>query len=246
MPRTNCNRFTPWCAASPPYAVTISSLALLAGLLAIAPEPARAQQETQVADKIQIESSRVYVFVGKVGLGHEHAVVGKLKSGTVKLGAPRNAGEFVFDMSTFSADTYEAREYFGLEGKVPDQRRREVTQNMVGAQVLNIRKYPTATFKIASALPLDRQSGDGNPLYRLDGEFTLHGVTRPVQIDAEVGEQKEGFRLIGSFKIKQTDYHIQPFSKAFGAVGVTDELTIHGDLVVAQTRTAQRLLPNRK
>ncbi|HEV3344745.1 MAG TPA: YceI family protein, partial [Pirellulales bacterium] len=193
----------------------------------------------------QVETSRVYIFVGKVGLGHEHAVAGKLKSGAVQLGASRQAGEIVFDMSAFAADTNEAREYFGMDRTVPEGRRKEVTDNMKGAEVLDVRKHPTATFKIDSALPLNRKSGDGNDLYCLDGEFTLHGHKRPLKIDAEISEQNDGYRLIGSFKIKQTDYGIRPFSKAFGAVGVTDELTIHGDLVVAparaaQTRTAQK------
>ena len=36
----------------------------------------------------------------------------------------------------------------------------------------------------------------------------------------------------GGFAILQTQYGIRPFSKAFGAVGVTDQLTIHGVLSV--------------
>jgi hypothetical protein len=40
-------------------------------------------------------------------------------------------------------------------------------------------------------------------------------------------------RLQGSFSILQSDYGITPFSKALGAVGVADRLTISGDLRVA-------------
>lgn len=212
-------------------AAPVFALALVSGLFASA---------SAGEGDIQVKSSRVYIFVGKVGLGHEHAVVGKLKSGAVQLGQKSTAGEIVFDMATFTADTDDARQYIGLEGTTAAGRRKEVTDNMLGADVLNVRKYPTATFKIASALPLNKQSDEGHPVYRLDGEFTLHGVKRPVKIDAERIEQEEGYRLRGAFQIKQTDYGIQPFSKAFGAVGVTDELTIHGDLAVAATRTAQR------
>ena len=227
-------------------AAAFRTWALAAGIL-FAIRPAGADDRPQAIDGgIELSSSRVYVFVGKVGLGHEHAIEGKLKSGAVRLGTPREAGELVFDMSTFKADTNEAREYFGMEGSVPQGRRKEVTDNMVGAQVLDVRKHPTATFKIASALPLNQKSGDGNPIYRLDGEFTLHGHKRPLKIDAEIAEHNDGVRLIGSFKIKQTDYGIQPFSKAFGAVGVTDELTIHGDLVIAAARTAQNRSARRR
>ncbi|MGH7134809.1 MAG: hypothetical protein ACREHD_03665, partial [Pirellulales bacterium] len=65
-------------------------------------------------------------------------------------------------------------------------------------------------------------------------------VKRPVTVDAEATQTSAGIHLSGSFVIKQTDYGIRPFSKAFGAVGVTDELTIYGELVVAAQRTAQR------
>jgi polyisoprenoid-binding protein YceI len=239
--QTNSHRFIPSCA------VPISLLALAAGLLSVGrAEQGQTGGTGNRGSGFQIETSRVYIFVGKVGLGHEHAVVGKLKSGTVQLGASRQAGEIVFDMSTFAADTYEAREYFGMEHTVPEGRRKEVSDNMKGADVLDVRKHPTATFKIESALPLNRKSGDGNPMYCLDGEFTLHGHKRPLKIDAEISEQNDGYRLIGSFKIKQTDYGIRPFSKAFGAVGVTDELTIHGDLVVTRTRTAQSAAAKRR
>jgi hypothetical protein len=39
-----------------------------------------------------------------------------------------------------------------------------------------------------------------------------------------------GVRLRGNFTIMQTQYGIRPYSKAFGAVGVADRLTIYGDI----------------
>ncbi|HUY88345.1 MAG TPA: YceI family protein [Pirellulales bacterium] len=217
----------------------ISTLALLAGLLVAASRPVRAEEGQVRGEKeVNVEASRVYIFVGKVGLGHEHGVVGRVKSGSILLGAKSQAGEIVFDMPSFVADTAEARKYLGLEGETPASRQKEVTANMVGADVLDVRKFPTATFKIASALPLKNKSDAGNPLYRLAGEFTLHGVKRPLKLDAEVIAQSGGARIRGSFKILQTDYGIEPFSKAFGAIGVTDELAIHGEILLGRPRVA--------
>lgn len=222
-------------------------LAALAVGMALLVAADRATADGQKAEgAAQLKSSRVYVFVGKVGLGHEHAVVGKLKSGEVQLGAKSKAGEIVFDMPSFTADTDEACKYIGLEGTTAAARQKEVTANMLGADVLNVRKFPTATFLVSSALPLNKRSADGHPLYRLDGDFTLHGVKRPVKVEAEAIDNPEGVRLRGSFAINQTDYGIRPYSKAFGAVGVTDELTIYGDLLLAMPRTAQRTAGKRK
>jgi polyisoprenoid-binding protein YceI len=228
-------------------AVKMAAWAVVAALTLSAPVAARADHGGQAGEgHIQTKASLVYVFVGKTGLGHEHAIAGKLKSGNVQLGAQDGAGEIVFDMETFTADTDEARQYIGLEGTTPAGRRKEVTDNMLGSDVLNVRKFPTATFKISSALPLKKRSDEGHAMYRLDGDFTLHGVKRPIKVDAELIDTEEGFRLRGAFVIKQTDYGIKPFSKALGAVGVTNELTIHGDLLVAAERTAQKIGGKRK
>ncbi|HET6882602.1 MAG TPA: YceI family protein [Pirellulales bacterium] len=226
----------------------LTKLAVWAVALAsTAPATTRADERRQAADgDVDVKASRVYVYVGKVGLGHEHAIVGQLKLGKVQLGAANRAGEIVFDMPTFSADTDDARQFIGLEGTTAAGRRKEVTDNMLGADVLNVRKFPTATFEIASALPLKKRSNEGHAMYRLDGDFTLHGVKRPIKVDAELLDAEQGFRLRGAFAIKQTDFGIKPFSKAFGAVGVTDELTIHGDLLIAAQRTAQKSGKKRK
>lgn len=184
------------------------------------------------AGSIDPQSSRVYVFVGKVGLGHEHAIVGAVKSGTVRLGAAENAGEIVIDVASFVADTAEARKYIRLAGTTSAATQKEVTANMLGEAVLDARKYPTATFIIHSSLPLPAQAGESQPHYRLEGELTLHGTTQRLTLDAETVEQPGYVRLRGAFAIRQTAYNIKPFSKAFGAIGVADELSIYGELNV--------------
>src|SRR4051812_31137503 len=53
-------------------------------------------------------ASRVYIKVGAEGYGHVHGVEGRLASGEI---TPGGAGELVFDMTSFSADTPTARSY---------------------------------------------------------------------------------------------------------------------------------------
>ncbi|MCA9006563.1 MAG: YceI family protein [Planctomycetaceae bacterium] len=191
-------------------------------------------QNSQRTGEINTTSSRVYTYVGKTGFGHEHAVIGEIKSGIIQLGAAHNAGEIVFNMTTWKADTPQARQYIGLKGTTSASTQSEVNANMLGAGVLNVRKYPTSTFKISSALPLKQQSSNGKTLYQLDGTFTLHGTSRKIRVIAEVSETNQQQHLRGSFLIKQTDFGITPFSKAFGAVGVTDELKIYGDIYLTR------------
>lgn len=185
--------------------------------------------------EVQTEASRVYVFVDKTGLGHQHGVEAKLTASTLVLGAEQKAGTLVFDMTSFSADTAAARKYVGLSGTTDASTRASVNTNMRGPAVLDVRRYPTATFEIESAKETGTVGGRGLPTYELRGNFTLHGVTKPISLIADVEQRSGWLHVRGSFLINQTSFGIKPYSKAFGAIGVTDQLKIYGDLYVAPT-----------
>jgi len=184
---------------------------------------------------VDLAKSRVYVFVGKTGLGHNHAVSGLLQAGRVVLGAADQAGTLVFDMRSFTADTAEARKALGLPGETDASTQKQVQANMIGPEVLNVAQHPSATFQIRSALSSKQQVQGRPPVYELIGAFTLHGVTREVMIPVEVEQRGEWQRLRGMFVIKQTDFGMKPSKKLGGVVGVTDELRITGDLLVRAT-----------
>ena len=199
---------------------------------------------TRPAD-VQTQASRVYVFVDKTGLGHQHGVEAKLSSSTLVLGASQNAGNLVFDMKSFSADTAAARKYVGLDGTTDASTRGAVNTNMRGPAVLDVARYPTATFEVTSAEATGKTSSRGLPTYELKGNFTLHGVTRPLAFLADVEQRSGWLHVRGRFSINQTSFGIQPYSKAFGAIGVADRLTIFGDLYVAPTdQVAIREIPS--
>lgn len=181
---------------------------------------------------VDLAASRVYVFVGKTGLGHNHAVSGLLQAGRVALGAADQAGTLVFDMRSFTADTNEARKALGLSGETDASTQKQVQANMTGPDVLDVARHPTATFQIRSALPTKQQVQGRPPVYELLGAFTLHGVAREVMIPVEVEQQGEWLRLRGMFVIKQTDFGMKPYKKLGGVVGVADELRITGVILV--------------
>ena len=165
---------------------------------------------------------------------------GRLKSGILNLGATTNAGQIVFDITSFQADTPAARQYVGLAGTTDADTQRQVNTNMLGPDVLDARRFPTATFRVNTIQQLRADRPGGSPKYQLDGDFTLHGTTRPVRILAESAPLSGHIRLHGSFTILQTDYGITPYSKGFGAIGVADSLTIWGDLWIASAAGAAR------
>lgn len=182
---------------------------------------------------VQLDSSRIYVFVDKTGFGHQHGIEAKLLRSTLILGATENAGELVFDMNSFDADTDRARKYVGLTGSTDRDTRVAVNENMKGSDVLDTRRYPTAKYVVESAKSTGKQSRRGLPIYELSGRFTLHGTERPLSFSVEVEQIRGWLHVRGAFNIQQTNYGMKPYSKAFGAVGVTDNLKIYGDIYVA-------------
>lgn len=197
---------------------------------------APAQAQTLEAGDVYLSSSRVYVSVGKTGFGHEHAVVGQLSQGRLRLDVPQNSGQLVFDMRTFAADTDAARQVIGLEGTTDASTQQQVNANMLGPDVLDVAHYPTAAFNVRTVTRLPQPNARGLTQYQLDGDLTLHGVSQPIRIVAEAEERNQWIHLRGGFNLVQTHFGITPFSKAFGAIGVADQLTVWGDLWLSKER----------
>jgi polyisoprenoid-binding protein YceI len=210
--------------------VLVSSLCLLLQLATFAAEPRAGADRRYQVDSA---GSRIFVKVGSATLiGHEHGVEARLKSGQLALGGP---GELVFDMGSFTADTAESRKRAGLAaGKISASDAKEVTKTMLGAEVLNVASFPTATFRMAAVTPLDQQPAGAPGTYQLAGDLTLHGTKRSLQLPAKLdcAQQQGQMRLSGTFTIKQKDFGIQPYSTAAGIVRVADELEITGDLIL--------------
>ena len=214
-----------------------------AGAALVAATMAHAQAPQPEPGDVDLATSRVYVFVGKTGLGHDHAVVGALQAGRVTLDAAERAGTLVFDMRSFRADTADARKVLGLAGETDAGTQKQVTDNMLGGDVLDVARHPTATFEIRSSLRSPRSAPGRHPVYDLAGAFTLHGVTREVVIPVEAEHLGPVVRLKGGFAVRQTDFGMKPYAKFGGMVGVADELRIYGDLRVVAMPAALPAAP---
>lgn len=214
----------------------VYTMAQSAGRVQAAELGTTAPQQVYELGDVYLPGSRVYVFVGKTGLGHEHGVVGQIKQGRIRLDSARDAGQIIFDMGTFTADTLDARKYVGLQAPTDASTQQQVTANMLGAAILDVARFPTASFTIKEILKHPQPSQRGLSQYQFNGDFSLHGVSRPIQIVTEVEEQGDWVHLRGGFTMLQSQFGIKPFTKAFGAIGVTDQLRVWGDIWIAKQR----------
>jgi polyisoprenoid-binding protein YceI len=223
----------------------VAALAHGASLALSDPPAARAEasKEWQPGD-LDTDTSRVYIVVKKRRLGHDHAIVGRMREGQLPIAENQATGKIVFDMKSFWADSDAARAYLKFTGTTDAATQQAVTDNMLGADVLNVAEFPTAEFAIKNVSAVAEKSRLGKPQKRLDGDFTLHGVTKPIQVLAEVEEKDGWLHLLGKFSIQQSDFGIKPYSAGLGAVGIQNTLEITGDLRIAMERKAREEVPS--
>ena len=98
--------------------------------------------------------------------------------------------------------------------------------DLKSANFFDVTTYPKITFKSTSIKP------DGQNKYKLTGNLTMHGVTKPVTMDLwyrgttqnSMGKKAAGFKLTGN--LKRSDFQIG--SNTPSAI-VSDEIEIKAD-----------------
>jgi polyisoprenoid-binding protein YceI len=195
-----------------------AAVTLLAGALAV---PAAAAPRTYAVAPAQ---SRVSVHVGRAGLfgfaGHEHQVVG-----------PAAGGEVVADEEDLARSTVWV-EFAAAELRVsgegePAEDVPKVQAKMTGPEVLDVARFPKVGFKSSSVS--GKPAGAGSWDVQVNGDLTLHGVTRPVALALRVTRAGDTLTARGRTTIRHTDFDMKPVSVA-GVVKVKNELTLEFDI----------------
>lgn len=99
--------------------------------------------------------------------------------------------------------------------------------------VLHPDQYPEITFQSTNvtAKPSGAASGGNSYEVKIDGNLTLHGVTRPISIPAVVTLNGNDLRAVGKFDIDRDDFKVKATSAFHGLVRVSDEIEFEFDIV---------------
>ena len=163
---------------------------------------------------IDTERSVMTVRVSKAGVlsafGHNHEIAAPIARGMVDVTAGR------VELYT-NASALQVR-----DPEASDKDRAQIQSTMLGAEVLNVASYPEIVFRSTSAQPM------GSDSWRLSGNLTLHGQTRPVVVEV----RQTGGHYIGTSRFKQTDFGMTPVKVAGGTIRVKDEVRIEFDIQV--------------
>ncbi len=111
---------------------------------------------------------------------------------------------------------------------ISDKDRREIEREMQEG-VLESAKYPEIVYDCSRVSV--NNPGNGQYSITLQGNLTLHGVTRGLTIPARVAVTGDMLRAFGEFSLRQSDYNIKQVSAIGGGLKVKDEVKFSFDIV---------------
>lgn len=110
-----------------------------------------------------------------------------------------------------------------VTGDINDKDRNEINRRMHD-EVLESDGYPEITYECSKLSA--SQTGEGQYWVALNGELSMHGVTRSQPISARVTVNGDTLQAAGDFSVRQSDYEIKPVSAAGGTVKLKDEIKL--------------------
>ncbi len=111
---------------------------------------------------------------------------------------------------------------------ISDKDRREIEREMQDG-VLESAKFPEIVYDCSRVSV--NSPGNGQYSIALQGNLTLHGVTRGLAIPARVAVTGDMLRAFGEFSLRQSDYNIKLVSAIGGGLKVKDEVKFSFDIV---------------
>ena len=101
--------------------------------------------------------------------------------------------------------------------------RDEINQRMRG-EVLDSESYSDIVYECSRISA--SKTGEGQYWAALNGELSLHGVTRAQPVSARVTMSGDSLRASGELSLRLSDYQIKPVTAAGGAIKLKDELKL--------------------
>ncbi len=115
-----------------------------------------------------------------------------------------------------------------LSDEVSEKDRREIERTMCN-DVLETSRFPEMVFEASK--PSLSKGGEGFYWANINGKLTLHGVTQPQQVSAQVTINDSQLRANGELTVRQSSFGIKLVSVAGGTLKVKDDVKLTFDLV---------------
>lgn len=183
-------------------------------------------EPTVFAVRYQLDPSKstFIVHASRGGLawfkGHDHLIAARDFSGVAEITTDATSPASL-QLTVKAASLEETSDVF-----TPQQK--QIIKKELDEIVLETVKYPEITFKSTDV------KGDltgGQFKIKIEGDITLHGVTRRITIPADVTIESDSLRAKGEFKLDRDDYNVKATSAFHGLVRVKNTLKFTFDIV---------------
>lgn len=153
--------------------------------------------------------------------GRDHLVAVREFTGEAQI-TPGSITPASLEITAKTASMVETRDVFNEQEKqIINKELREI--------VLLPDKYPEITFKSTNVT--GKSAGGDRYELKIDGNLTLHGVTRRVTIPTEVTLSGNDMRARGHFSIDRDDFQVKATSAFHGMVRVRNKIEFDFDIV---------------
>jgi hypothetical protein len=153
--------------------------------------------------------STITIHVGKSGLlsfaAHDHVINAPISSGTVRDSA---SPSIAFTVPTAGMTV---RPDSGVDAKT-----QAAIQKDMEEMTLEVKRFPEIAFHSSR---IEKLPGGQ---WKVDGDLSLHGVTKPVSLTVKETGESWTTRTV----LRQTDYGIKPISLGGGTIKVKNEVEI--------------------
>ena len=185
------------------------------------------EEELPKAGRYRIvpEESKLEIHAGTAGvfgfMGHGHTMVPKVFNGEMDFN-PQNPVPATVTLRIDARSLQETAEF------KPDEK--ATIEKQLHQEVLETTKYPEITFQ-STGVRYTRSPGHVFDA-QIDGDLTLHGVTKRITVPARILDTGPNLRVSGKVKVDRKEYNIEPKSAAGGTVKVDKTLEVSFDLVL--------------
>jgi len=184
----------------------LRTIKFCAALLAALPLLAQDRAEERAIDT---QRSTITIHVGKSGLlsaaAHDHTIDAPISSGSLRESTAPHI-EFIVETAKMTVKP---------DPKV-DAKTQATIQTDMEEMTLETKKFPAIAFRSSRIEKL----ADGQ--WKVDGDLSLHGVTKPVSLTVKQTGDSWTTRTV----LKQTDFGIKPISIGGGMIKVKNEVEI--------------------
>ena len=153
--------------------------------------------------------------------GHNHLIAVRDFGGEARLD-PDSIPSATLSLTAKAASLEETSDVF-----TPQQK--QIINRELREIVLHPDQFPDIVFQ--STGTTGKATGTGQYDLKLNGNLTLHGVTRPVVIPTQVTITGDELRAVGKFSINRSDYNVKATSAFHGLVRVKNRLKFTFDIV---------------